>query len=95
MISNSFGKVYAFDPPVEKGHNVFSVLGQAMDIVIGVDKRDEDYAPYCDVVISPAVKNFDKLGLSKSKKMYEEGRRAAMEALPRIRELIAQKQNNY
>ena len=94
MVANSIGKVYAFNPPAQKNHSVFSILGQAMDIVIGADKRDEDYAPHCDVVISPEVKHFDKLGLGKSQKMYEEGRHAAREALPLIRTLIKQKQNN-
>jgi hypothetical protein len=43
-------------------------------------------------MIEPRVKHYGKAEFNNLEKIYQEGRRAAQHALPKIRELIAEKQ---
>ncbi len=70
--------------------NVFNILGKALDYAM-VERRTNEYFN-CDVIIRPDVKGFGEIGGQKNmgEKMYEEGRRAALVALPKIKELLAE-----
>ncbi len=69
-----------------KTPNLFSILGRSMNYAIK-ERRKAEYFN-CDIVITPSVKGFGDVGISKGQAMYEEGRRAAEEALPLIKKLL-------
>ncbi len=89
FLSKQFSKFRSALMLEEQRHpSVFSILGDAMNIVIDVEKHDTDNQ-FCDVLLAPNVKNAtDKIGLKASRVMYEEGRRCALVALPEIERLI-------
>jgi NTE family protein len=67
---------------------VFSMLAKALDhsLVISEQWTESDMA--CDLMLEPRVKHYGKAEFGKLDKIYEEGRRAAQEAIPLIRNLI-------
>ena len=69
-----------------KTPSLMAVLGKALDYTIEERKKSEFFN--CDLLISPEVQSFNKLGTSDLKLIYDEGRKAALEALPRIKELL-------
>ena len=70
----------------EKHPDLFTVLGRAMQI--SSERHEKGDLPTCDFVLTPNVKHLGKIKFQKSKKMYYEGRRAALEAIPEIEKLI-------
>ncbi len=66
--------------------NLFSTLDRSMNYAIK-ERRKAEYFN-CDIVITPSVKGFGDVGISKADAMYAEGRRAAEEALPLIKKLL-------
>lgn len=66
--------------------NLFSILDRSMNYAIK-ERRKAEYFN-CDIVITPSVKGFGDVGITKGEAMYAEGRRAAEEALPLIKKLL-------
>ena len=67
---------------------MFGILGRAMDISMQQNETRQGILESCDCLITPNVKHLGKIDLVNSKLMYEEGRRAAREAIPEIRKVI-------
>ena len=83
---------------------MFGVLGKAIDIAIEVEKKGDPRADNfgCDLLIEPDlpfVSTWKRLSymhfsdMSESRQFYEYGRKAAESYLPKINELINQKQH--
>ncbi|MDP3993900.1 MAG: patatin-like phospholipase family protein [bacterium] len=66
--------------------DLFTILGRAMKIAS--ERHKNGKLPVCDIMLSPDVKHMGKVQLRKSKLMYYEGRRVALEAIPKIKKLI-------
>lgn len=69
-----------------KTPSLASVLGRAMDFAIEERKKGEFFN--CDLMIRPQVFEYDKIGVSDLQKIYEEGRRAALQSLPQIEKFL-------
>src|SRR3989338_825839 len=87
---NKFRDAVLVEQRASHGPNIFSILGNAMNIVVDIEKNEIIDNGGCDVVLTPDVKLTNKIGFSDSKNMYEEGRRVALEAITQIRKLIAE-----
>jgi NTE family protein len=61
----------------------------AVDHSFDVEKEWKDEQRDCDVLIEPEVKDLGRVGISKSREIYEIARQAAEEAVPKIKELIS------
>ena len=70
----------------ESRPDLFTVLGRAMQIASERHKKGE--LPVCDIMLAPDVKHLGKIEFQKSKQIYYEGRRVALEAIPQIEKLI-------
>ncbi len=70
---------------------MFSVLSKALDHSLRISEQWTDSDMACDLMLEPRVKHFGKTEFSNLDKVYEEGRRAAQAALPKIRQLMASK----
>ncbi len=71
--------------------NSFQVLVRALDRSVEISDQYKASEDFCDLMISPDVKHYKKHGEFKMMdEIYEEGRRAALEAVPKIRDLISQ-----
>lgn len=70
----------------ERNPDVFFVISKALGIA--TQRQDEDQVPTCDLMLAPNVKHYGKMDTENAKKMYEEGRRVAFEALPEIKKII-------
>ena len=57
-----------------------------MDYALDERKKSEYFD--CDLVIRPNVKGFKDIDMGNREAMYREGRRAMLEALPAIKELL-------
>lgn len=64
---------------------MFTILGRALDISMAQSEKREDLLVDCHVLISPKVKHLGKADFDNAQAMYEEGRRAALAAVPEIR----------
>lgn len=73
---------------VDKNPNLLSVLDKAMRISARLHRTAIDHVPTCDIMLSPKVKHFGKIDMENTQRMYLEGRRVALEAIPEIRKLI-------
>lgn len=71
---------------MDKNPYLFSILGKAMEIASERHRKGE--IPICDIMLSPGVKHLGKINFDKSRWIYEEGRRVALEAIPEIKKLI-------
>lgn len=65
-----------------------NIWGRAIDIAMQQSETRNEHLTSCDCLISPDVKHHGKTDLENSKKMYLEGRRAALEAIPEIQKVI-------
>lgn len=65
---------------------MLSVLDKSMDYALEERRKGEDF--HCDLIIKPNVKGFKDVDMGNRRAMYEEGRRAALEAIPKIKELL-------
>lgn len=68
--------------------NMFSMLFKAVDHSLDIEKEWTEEQISCDLMLAPKVKHFGKLGISNFHTIYEEGRKTALEALPKIRKLM-------
>lgn len=71
---------------------MFSVIGRSMDLAIEASKQDYTEALRCDLMITPSIqrftyKNFDTTNYE----LYEIGRQTAIEYMPKIKQIIADK----
>ena len=71
---------------------VFAVLAKAFDHSLAISEQWTESDMACDLMLEPRVKHFGKTEFSSLDKIYMEGRRAAERSLPRIRELLKEKQ---
>lgn len=69
-----------------KNPHLFTILGKALEIASEQHARGE--IPVPDIMLSPNIKHLGKINFKMSKIMYEEGRRAAEEAMPEILQLM-------
>lgn len=67
---------------------MFSVLAKAMDHSLKISEQWTDSDMACDLMLEPRVKHYGKTEFDSLDKIYEEGRKAAQQALPKIRELM-------
>ncbi len=67
---------------------LFTTLAKALDHSLEVSERWTDSEMACDLMIEPRVKHFGKTEFENIDKIYMEGRRAALHALPKIRAII-------
>lgn len=72
--------------PLEKLGTVLNVLSQSITILTMQNVRRE--ATLADLIISPGVKEYPILGASPAAKIIQQGRDAAVKALPQIRALL-------
>lgn len=64
----------------------FSIVGKALDIA--TEQHYKAKAPFCDIMLSPNVKHLGKMDFGNARKIYLEGRRVALEAIPEIEKII-------
>lgn len=69
--------------------SMLRVMDKALDYAM-TERRKGEYFN-CDIIIKPDMSGFGDMDIKKDKSeiMYEEGRRVALMALPRIREILA------
>lgn len=72
----------------KKVPNALRIFFWAGDHSFDVEKEWSEEQRACDFLIEPEVKEFGQLGISKSRQIYEEVRKEAQEAVPKIKELI-------
>lgn len=65
---------------------MFEVLDKSMDYALEERRKGEHF--HCDLIIKPSVKGFRDVDMGNRQAMYAEGRRAALEAIPKIKELL-------
>lgn len=70
---------------------MFSVLAKALDHSLAISEQWTESEMACDLMLEPRVKHYGKADFASLKKIYEEGRRAAQQAMPQIKELIAKR----
>ena len=74
------------DPDGKK--NSLRVLSRALDVLVEQKKPNVIQENDCEYVIEPKVKHFRAGDMSAIRFCYDEGRRAAMEAMPALLELM-------
>ncbi len=67
---------------------VMSVLFKAIDHSFRVEEQWDETHIACDLMIEPIVKHYGKVEFDNIEKIYQEGRRSALAAVPQIRKLI-------
>ncbi len=70
---------------------MISVLSKAIDHSFRIAEQWDESHVACDLMIEPKVKHYGKTEFNSLEAIYQEGRRAAYEALPKIRKLIQEK----
>jgi hypothetical protein len=65
-----------------------AVLAKAIELSFKIQEEWNDNYQACDLLIEPKVKHYGRAQFSVVNKSYLEGRRAAEEALPKIKQLI-------
>jgi NTE family protein len=71
---------------------MWTMIAKAVDHSFTIEEQWKESDIACDLMIEPRVKHYGKAEFNNLEKIYQEGRRAAQHALPKIRELIAEKQ---
>jgi hypothetical protein len=74
---------------------VFSVLGKSMDLAIAESKKGEAEDLSCDLFIDPKLPTLDRTKFMQFSPYYEWGHEKAVEYLPEIKKLIAEKAKIY
>jgi predicted acylesterase/phospholipase RssA len=67
-----------------------SVLSKAIEHSFRIEEQWDESHIACDLMIEPKVKHFGKTEFNSLESIYKEGRRAAQEAIPEIKKLIAE-----
>lgn len=70
---------------------MWSMMAKAIDHSFEIEKTWTESEIACDLMLEPRVKHYGKTEFESMQKIYEEGRRAAEAAIPKIRELIRKK----
>lgn len=70
---------------------MFGVLAKALDHSLKISEQWTESEMACDLMLEPRVKHYGKAEFDNLEKIYQEGRRAAQNAIPKIRALIASK----
>jgi predicted acylesterase/phospholipase RssA len=78
----------ALDQEDIKVPGVMSILSRALDHSFRVEEQWDESFIACDLMIEPVVKHYGKADFDSVDKIYQEGRRATLAALPQIRKLI-------
>lgn len=73
---------------------VLSVLIKAMDHSLKISDQWTDADMACDLMLEPNVKHYGKAEFASLDAIYQEGRQAAENAMPAIKELIAKYEKN-
>ncbi|MDP3741632.1 MAG: patatin-like phospholipase family protein [bacterium] len=73
--------------------NFLTVLDRAMKL-IEKKQKETKAMPVCDIVLSPNVKHFGKMNFDSARLIYLEGRRVALEAIPKIESIIRNYKND-
>jgi len=68
---------------------VMSVLSKAIEHSFRIEEQWDESHVACDLMLEPGVKHYGKTEFNSLEKIYQEGRRATLAALPEIRSLIA------
>lgn len=68
--------------------SLFSIIGKALDISVAQNEKKHGKLADYDYLICPNVKHLGKADFQSAHEMLEEGRRAALEAIPAIKKLI-------
>lgn len=75
----------------DKIPNMFRVFAWGVDHSFDVEKELTEENRACDLMLRPAVQErTNTWGVKEAEWVYQQGRQAALDALPRIRELIAE-----
>ena len=74
----------------KKMPNCLRIFFWAVDRSYDVEKEWHEENQACDIMIEPDVKETPYLEMKQGDFIYKQGRKAALEALPRIKEIIAQ-----
>lgn len=82
-----------FEPRLVSEADLFSILGKSMELVTQRQTAGGAQIPTCEVLLMPNVKKLGKMDFGSSKKIYLEGRRAALEAIPQIQSIIKNYKN--
>lgn len=69
---------------------VMSILAKAINHSFLIEEQWDESHIACDLMIEPKVKHYGKTEFNSLEKIYHEGRRAAKEAIPEIKRLIAE-----
>jgi len=80
----------SFDTKQLSNPGIIKIMTQALDHSMRISDQWTDADMACDVMITPQVKQYRKAEFSELDKIYEEGRRSALEALPKIKRAIAE-----
>ncbi len=67
---------------------VMSVISKTVEHSFRIEEQWDESHIACDLMIEPVVKHFGKTEFKSLEDIYKEGRRAAQEAIPRIKVLI-------
>ena len=67
---------------------VISILSKALDQSYRIEEQWDESQIACDLMLEPNVKHYGKTEFQSLEKIYQEGRRSALAAVPQIRELI-------
>lgn len=81
------------DDDFEKNPKLFSVLGKSLDLAILANRTNNEPAEACDYTITPKIPKLKNGNFSSQwlEFYYREGRKSALEHLPIIKKLIAEK----
>jgi predicted acylesterase/phospholipase RssA len=74
--------------------NAIRIFSWAVDRSYDVEEEWKEENRTCDIMIQPDVKDTDKLEMTRAQYIYDQGRAAALAALPKIKELIRQFEEN-
>jgi predicted acylesterase/phospholipase RssA len=74
--------------------SVFAVLAKALDHSLKISEQWTESEMDCDFMLEPRVKHYGKAEFSNLDKIYQEGRRAAQAAMPKIKALIDDYEKN-
>jgi predicted acylesterase/phospholipase RssA len=77
---------------LEAAPGFFTVLGKSMDLAIKANKNEIPQDFLCDLLINPKIPKLKPTMFIQFNPYYEMGRKSAEENLPKIKELIKQKQ---
>ncbi len=73
---------------------IWSMIAKAVDHSFKIEEQWKESDIACDYMLEPRVKHFGKAEFENLDLIYQEGRRAAHQAVPKIKQLIAEYQKS-